>query len=82
MTEPPLASAAFDTGPQCLDARGVADALRVSVRSIRRLDDAGKLPEPLRLGGSKRWLAEDIHDWLRAGAPPRRQWSAMRKGKS
>jgi excisionase family DNA binding protein len=64
--------------PLCLDKEGVAALLQVSARTVRRLDDAGKLPAALRFGTSKRWLRTDIEAWLRAGAPPRKQWSAMR----
>jgi predicted DNA-binding transcriptional regulator AlpA len=62
----------------CVDRAGLAALLAVSPRQVSRLHDSGKLPAPLELGGCKRWLAEDIHAWLRAGAPPRRQWQNLR----
>jgi predicted DNA-binding transcriptional regulator AlpA len=34
--------------------------LRVDRRTVRRLWKRGQLPQPLKLGGSNRWKAEDI----------------------
>ena len=82
-SEPPadraevLAPAAI--APLCTDAAGVAQMLDVSLRTVRRLDDAGRLPAALPLGRSKRWAIGEIEDWIAAGSPPRRQWTAMRR---
>lgn len=81
---PALAPAA--TGPAdvsappalCVDRAGLARMLGVSVRQVYRLDDAGRLPAPLALGTCKRWSIEEVHAWLRAGAPPRRAWQNLR----
>ena len=51
--------------PLCVDAAGVGRLLGISVRSVRRLADAGKLPAPVAIGGSRRWLIADIEEWLR-----------------
>jgi hypothetical protein len=61
----------------CVDREGLALLLRVSGRTIRRLDDAGKLPRALMFGACKRWPVEEIQRWLREGAPARKQWDAM-----
>ena len=63
----------------CTDAAGVARMLNVSVRTVRRLDDGGRLPAALPLGRAKRWSIAEIEDWIAAGSPPRRQWTAMRR---
>jgi predicted DNA-binding transcriptional regulator AlpA len=34
--------------------------LRVDRRTVARLCKRGQLPQPLKLGGSNRWKAEDI----------------------
>ena len=65
--------------PLCTDAAGIALMLNVSLRTVRRLDDAGRLPAALPLGRSKRWSIAEIEDWIAAGSPPRRQWTAMRR---
>jgi predicted DNA-binding transcriptional regulator AlpA len=42
------------------------------------MDAAGRLPAPLRIGGSVRWRAEEIRDWLDAGAPDRETWERIK----
>lgn len=61
-----------------VDFEGLAELLDVSERSVRRLDATGTLPSPLKIGNRKRWLVEDIHTWLKAGAPGRGKWAAKR----
>lgn len=59
------------------DAATLARLLGVSVRHIRRMDASGLLPKPVRFGRSKRWVAETIQQWLRAGSPPRAEWESI-----
>jgi predicted DNA-binding transcriptional regulator AlpA len=71
--------AAPEPAPLAVGAKGLAKMLRLSVRTIRTMDAAGKLPRPIRLNGhSIRWPVEDIRAWLAAGAPDRRVWEAMK----
>ena len=48
----------------------VADVLCVSDRPVYRLKDAGKMPQPIRLGSAVRWDMESVMDWITAGCPP------------
>ena len=65
--------------PVAVDAKRLAALLNVSVRTIRTLDAAGKLPRPVKIGGrSVRWVASEIEAWLAAGAPDRRTWETLR----
>lgn len=59
-------------------AMQLAERLSVSLRHIRRMDAAGKLPRPVRLGRSVRWPLREVEAWLSAGAPDRRTWEALR----
>ncbi len=52
-----------------LSAEKLAKKLDISVRTLWRLRAAGKLPAPVRLGGSVRWRPADIEAWLAAGCP-------------
>lgn len=52
-----------------LSAGKLAERLGVSIRTLWRLRAAGKLPHPIRLGGSVRWRPEDIQAWIAAGCP-------------
>lgn len=61
------------------DAKQLAERLGVSLRHVRRMDRAGHLPAPVRLGASVRWPVREVEAWLLAGAPERRNWNAIRK---
>jgi len=63
--------------PLALSARELAGRLGVSLRHVRRMDSAGMLPRPCRLGRAVRWPTETIDAWLRAGAPDRRRWEQV-----
>ncbi len=69
-----------DKTPLALSASELAARLNVSLRHIRRMDAAGKVPKPVRLGASVRWSVAEIEAWLEAGAPDRSTWEAMREG--
>ena len=62
-----------------LTARALADQLSVSRRQVFRLNSAGKLPAPIRIGGAVRWSAQQISDWLSAGAPDRKTWESIKE---
>jgi prophage regulatory protein len=55
--------------PSLLSAESVARMLQVSVRTLWRLRSSGKLPKPVKVGGSVRWRADDVHQWIEAGCP-------------
>lgn len=57
--------------PLAVDAVQLARLLAVSIRHVRRLDASGQLPRGVRLGRAKRWLVEEIREWLSAGSPDR-----------
>ncbi|MGH8310088.1 MAG: helix-turn-helix transcriptional regulator [Steroidobacteraceae bacterium] len=58
-----------------MDSVKLAALLDVSERQLRRLDDSGKLPAALELGGCKRWEIATIREWIHAGAPSRKEWA-------
>jgi prophage regulatory protein len=62
-----------------ISARELAAMLDVSLRQIWRLNAAGKLPRPARLGGSVRWNREEVQKWFESGCPSRQAWET-RKG--
>ena len=47
----------------------VAEKLRVSIRTVWRLNSSGRIPKPLRLGNNVRWRSNDIADWISDGCP-------------
>ncbi len=64
-----------------ISAKTLANTLSTSVRTVWRLRSSGRLPKPVRIGSSVRWLESEISAWLQAGAPDRRTWNSMRGGK-
>lgn len=54
---------------QLLSAGDLEQVLRVSRRQVFRLKSCGKLPPPVRVGGSVGWLQSDIAYWLVLGRP-------------
>ncbi len=61
-----------------ISARELAELLGISLRQAWRLNCAGKLPRPIRLGGSVRWNRQEIVDWFRAECPDRKTWEARK----
>ena len=52
-----------------LDVEAFAGVLGVSSRHVRRLVDAGKAPQPIRLGGCVRWPRHVVDTWIADGCP-------------
>ena len=63
-----------------VDAKQLAKLLSLSVRTIRTMDAAARLPRPVKLNGhAVRWVLDGpqgIRDWLAAGAPNRSEFEA------
>jgi len=76
--DPPADPAGPALVPLLLSANDLAKLLGLSLRSIRNLDSAGKLPRPLRVGGSVRWRRAEIFSWIDSGCPNRETWAARR----
>ena len=57
-----------------------AATLGVSRAHFYRMHNQGKVPMPVRLGGSVRWRVEELRAWIAAGMPSRREWNAMQGG--
>jgi len=60
---------------QLLLTAGEAAALcRVSVRTWRTWDAAGRVPRSIGIGRTKLWRPLELVDWIAAGCPTRVQW--------
>lgn len=66
---------------QLLTAKKLGALLSLSKRQVFRLNSCGKIPAPIRIGGSVRWAESTIAQWLKAGAPDRKTWQAMKEAK-
>ena len=65
---------------QLLTAKQLGARLSLSKRQVFRLNSYGKLPAPIRIGGSVRWAESTIAEWLKCGAPDRGTFEAMQGG--
>ncbi len=61
-----------------LTAKKLANILEVSKRTVFRLNTQGKIPEPVKIGGSVRWIKTEIDLWINSGCPDRETWEAMK----
>ena len=52
-----------------LTVRDLAHLLQCSPRTVYRLNDAGHLPRPVRLGALLRWPRAAIETWIAQGCP-------------
>ncbi len=64
---------------QLLNAKTLGQMLALSKRQVFRLNSCGKIPAPIRIGGSVRWSAAEISAWLAAGAPDRKIFEDMQQ---
>ena len=62
-------SALRGAAPALLDACGVAVYLSIPRRSVYRLAAAGRIPRPIRLGASLRWIRAQLDEWVAQGCP-------------
>ncbi len=51
---------------ELLKDREVASRLGIGVSTVWRLSKAGKLPPPIKIGGSTRWRVSEISEWIEA----------------
>jgi len=65
---------------QLLSAKQLGAKLNLSKRQIFRLNSCGKIPAPIRIGGSVRWAESTISKWLAAGAPDRKTFEVVQRG--
>ncbi len=62
-----------------VDAAEAAAMFSCCERSWRTLDTEGKVPSPVRLNRSVRWIVADLNAWAAAGCPDRLSWERRRK---
>ena len=61
-----------------MNAKKLGEMLSLSRRQIFRLNSSGRIPVPVRIGGSVRWIESEIAAWIDAGCPDRKKWEALR----
>lgn len=61
-----------------LSAKRVGEIMELSKRQVFRLNSAGKIPKPLKIGGSVRWNESEIFAWINSGCPDRQTWEQIK----
>jgi len=64
--------------PLMIDAKRLAQLLGVSESFVRKMDRAGKIPCPQKIGSCVRWRLDEIQAWVRADCPERQRWVEVR----
>jgi len=63
--------------PLLLSVRELGKLLSISTATLWRWEAAGRIPRPVKIGGTTRWRADEIRQWIEAGCPGRREWNAL-----
>ena len=64
---------------QLLTAKDAAQLCRLSKRSWFRLHACGKVPAPVRIGGSVRWRLSDLSLWQSWNCPDRKTFQTRKE---
>lgn len=68
-----------DVTEKLLTAKTLGEALSLSKRTIFRLDSSGRIPKPVRIGGSVRWRQSDIERWISLDCPDRKSFEVLKR---
>ncbi len=73
-------SDSIGAGSGLIGIETVAEMFALSVRTVRRLADAGRMPLPLRIGGVRvlRWRRADVERYIADGCVVPRKGTAKR----
>ena len=63
---------------QLLSAKALGRMLSLSARTIWRLRSSGKLPAPVKVGGSIRFERGTIEKWISMGCPDRKEFEQFK----
>ena len=62
-----------------IDLKEAARLLKLSPRTIWRMQSSKVMPDPIRIGRAVRWRYEGLKVWVVAGCPPQEEWEWSRK---
>jgi len=61
-----------------VDAKGAGELLRVWPSQIQNFRKLGRLPLPIRLESSVRWIVEELRAWAEAACPSCQEWERIK----
>lgn len=63
-----------------IDMNQVAKLLKVSPRTVNKMEHCGEMPKAIRIARVVRWGYDEINQWIAAGCPRAEQWKTLWKG--
>lgn len=72
-------SAEPNQSSELIGADDVCAMLDIGTSTLYNWRDSGKLPQPVRIGGTVKWRREEVLAWIDAGCPPEVRWDWKRK---
>lgn len=65
-----------DAHEELIDQAELGELLKLSVRTVRRMETRGELPPSIASGRRHLYLRDEIDRWLKHGRPSRKEWEA------
>lgn len=65
-----------------INAKTFGQRLALSKRQIFRLNSCGRIPAPVKIGGSVRWRISDVELWLEWNCPDRKTFEARKEAET
>ena len=72
-------TSATDESKLLISAAELGKLLGVNKSTVWSWHSSGRIPLPVKLGGTTRWKAEEIRRWVEASCPPRARWEQVRR---
>ena len=63
--------------PMTLTLSELAAEIRISTRTAYRKLSEGSLIPPRKICGQRRWLRDEVRQWIAAGCPTAEEWSKI-----
>lgn len=77
----PVDRSAIPKDCELLSVQQVAGLLGWGESVVRQRNKRGKLPAPIRIGGTIQWSKNELLDWIAAGCPARQMWERQMQRK-
>jgi predicted DNA-binding transcriptional regulator AlpA len=77
VADPPRDAVSAVPSPLLLRAADAAALCKVSLRTWRGWDVAGRVPQPVRIGRAVFWRLDELRAWVAAGCPDRGIWQSL-----
>jgi predicted DNA-binding transcriptional regulator AlpA len=70
---------AIDEGKLLISAAEMGRLLGVNKSTVWSWHSSGRIPQPVKIGGTTRWRTEEIRQWIDEGCPARARWEQVRR---